>query len=114
MASNKKEAAGWGFRLVAVVLTLGVLVGVFAYAFSSTGNEPRSMLSSAIPFVSAVVVSYVLTRIDKIAHKGWQIYVVVLLLVFKLFLDGLRTFYNGGSRFVFGVICQLLCSLQCF
>ncbi len=81
MASNKKEAAGWGFRLVAVLLTLGVLVGVFAYAFSSTGNEPRSMLSSAIPFVSAVVVSYVLTRIDKIAHKGWQIYVVVLLLM---------------------------------
>jgi len=86
VASNKKEAAGWGFRLVAVTLTLAVLVGVFAYAFSRTGNEPRSMLSAAIPFVSAVVVSYLLTRINKISHKSWQIYLAVLLLaaVFSL------------------------------
>ncbi len=79
--SNKRQAAGWGFRLVAVTLTLGVMVGVFAFAFSSTGNEPGSMLSAAIPFISAVIVSYVLTRINKISHKGWQIYVAVLLLV---------------------------------
>ena len=81
MAGKKREAAGWGFRLLAVALTLAVLVGVFAYAFSRTGNEPRAMLSAAIPFVSAMVVSYVLTRINKISHKRWQIYVVVLLLV---------------------------------
>lgn len=81
MAKNKKEAAGWGFRLIAIVLTLAVMAGVFAYAFSTTGNEPRAMLSAAIPFVSAVVVSYVLTRLDKISHKRWQIYLFVLLLV---------------------------------
>lgn len=81
MARSKREAAGWGFRLLAVALTVLVMVGVFAYAFSSTGNEAKSILRAAIPFVSGFVVSYLLTRIDKLSHKRWQIYVVVLLLV---------------------------------
>ncbi len=80
MASNKKDGASWVFRLVTAIVTLAVMVCVFVFAFVRTGNEPKAMFSAAVPFVSAVVVSWLLTRINKISHKGWHIYVVVLLI----------------------------------
>ena len=81
MASKSKEAAGWGFRLVAVFVTLVVIAGVFSYAFSSTGNEFKSMLRAAIPLGGALVASYALGSISKLRHKRWQIFLTVLLLV---------------------------------
>lgn len=81
MARDRKEAAGWGFRLVALLLTVAVSVAVFAYAFSTTGNEPKSIMRAVIPVGSALLVSFALGSISKLSHKKWQIYTTVLLLV---------------------------------
>ena len=81
MTRKSKEAAGWGFRLAAIFIALVVVGGVFAYAFSSTGNEIKSMMRAAIPLVSALVVSFLLGSINKLSHKRWQIFLTVLLLV---------------------------------
>ncbi len=81
MARKSKEAAGWGFRLAAIFITLVLTAGVFAYAFASTGNEFKSMIRAAIPFGSALVVSYLLGSISKLSHTRWQIFLTVLLMV---------------------------------
>lgn len=80
MARNDKETTGWGFRLVALLLTLAVVVVVFALSFSNTGNELKSMLRSATPVGSGILVSYALGSIRKLSHRRWQIYVAVLLI----------------------------------
>lgn len=81
MARNSKEAAGWGFRLVAIFLTLVIMAAVFGFAFSNTGNEFKSMIRAAIPVGSGLVASYALGSISKLSHKRWQIFLTVLLLM---------------------------------
>lgn len=79
MAGNNRESAGWGFKLLAILLTLAAIVGVFGFGFSKTGNELSSVLSAAIPVAAGLIGAYVLGSIDKISHKRWHIYVVILL-----------------------------------
>jgi|GEM_PF-6897334 len=80
MAGNSKQATGWGFRLVAVIILVAVVACVFGYAYASTGNEVKSMIRAAVPVGSAIIVTYLLGKISAISHKRWHIFVSVLLI----------------------------------
>jgi len=81
MASNKKEAAGLGYKLLAILITLVVIAGVFAVAFSEKGNQTTAIINAAIPVVSGWIVAMLLGSISKLRHKRWTIYLFVLIAV---------------------------------
>jgi len=79
--AGKKEGASLGSKLVAVLITLVVVAGMFGIVFSQKGNQTTAVINAAIPVVSGVVVAMLLGSISKISHKRWGIYLFVLIVV---------------------------------
>jgi len=81
VAGKNSNASGWGTKLKAVLLSLVVVVVLFAMSFSSNGNDTQAIVRAAIPLLAGVLVAFLLGSIDKLAPRRWQIYIFVLLAV---------------------------------